>query len=94
MVHLINGFDREHIYTKSGTESTGAFHSKESKYKNYFIWHDEDGWPENESYECWWGLNNHPKLNYEDSHELMKNIMDTAAKWLKNHITPTAGELM
>lgn len=75
--------DREHIYTKSGTESTGAFHSKESKYKNYFIWHDEDGWPENESYECWWGLNNHPKLNYEDSHELMKNIMDTAAKWLK-----------
>lgn len=71
--------DREGIYSKN---NIGAYHSENSPYKDYFIW-EENTWPDNENYTCWWGLKNHPKLNYENSHELMKSIMNTAAKWLK-----------
>ena len=67
--------DREKIYEKDG-KSSGAFWSKESPYRDYFIWKD-DG-----SYDGWWGFSNHPKLNYENSPKLMEEIMKSAEKWV------------
>lgn len=67
--------DREKIYEKDG-KSNGAFWSKESPYRDYFIWKD-DG-----SYDGWWGFSNHPKLNYENSPKLMEEIMKSAEKWV------------
>jgi alpha-glucosidase len=69
--------------TTSGEYSypQGAYRDEKSPYKNYFLWYDED-WPNNDCYDGWWGNENHPKLNYEDSPELYRYIMDVARKWV------------
>jgi alpha-glucosidase len=74
--------DREKIYAKSGYP-VGAYWSRESPYKDFFIWGNENGWPENGSYESWWNFSNHPKLSYETSPKLLEKIMDIGCKWLK-----------
>lgn len=59
----------------------GAYEHKNSDYKDYFIWHKHD-WPNNNSYDGWWGHDNHPKLNFEASQELYDYMMYIAAKWV------------
>ena len=74
--------DREHIYMASehGYDA-GAFIAKESPYHNYFSF-SADEWPDNGSYEGWWGYNTLPKLNYEGSKELEDYILDIGRKWV------------
>ncbi|MBN2656576.1 MAG: glycoside hydrolase family 13 protein [Spirochaetales bacterium] len=69
--------DREHIY-----EEEGAYESADSPYAEYYVF-EEDDWPDNESYEAWWGFKTLPKLNYEGDPALEKAIMDVIAKWVE-----------
>ncbi|HBD92589.1 MAG: hypothetical protein A2015_05795 [Spirochaetes bacterium GWF1_31_7] len=72
--------DREHLYPEDG-----AYESKESKFKNFFKF-KEDAWPDNESYEAWWGYKTLPKLHFEASEELVDSILNVAGKWIKDGI--------
>lgn len=67
--------DREGFYEKAGYP-TGAYNSEKSIYRNYFRWN------ENGSYDSWWGHDNHPKLNYEQSQELYNYILEIGKKWV------------
>lgn len=67
--------DREGFYAKSGYEK-GAYGNEDSPYRSYFKW-NEDG-----SYDGWWGHENHPKLNYEQSEELYNYILNIGRKWV------------
>ena len=67
--------DREGFYEKNGYEA-GAFKNKDSKYRNYFKWIDD------EHYDGWWGHDNHPKLNFEGSKELYDYILGIGKKWV------------
>ncbi len=76
--------DRELIYQYAEGYETGAYVAKESPYRNYFIFGNEDAsnWPYNGSYKGWWNHNTLPKLNYEGSKELEEYILEIAKKWL------------
>lgn len=74
--------DKEGFYNASGNYPVGAYSSKDSIYHNYFKWFDMDNWPNNNSYDGWWGYDNHPKLNFEDSKELYDYILEIGAKWV------------
>jgi len=69
------------FYKRAG-EETGAFHSEESPYHNYFLWHEGGKWPGNTYYDGWWANSNAPKLNYEDSPELFNYIIEIGKKWV------------
>lgn len=73
--------DRERIYEDTDGYETGAYISKDSIYRQYFLF-QQDRWPYNSAYEGWWGHNTLPKLNYEGSKELFEYIMHIAAKWV------------
>lgn len=73
--------DREKIYRKEEGYEPGAYISKESPYHTYFRFH-ESVWPDNPSYDGWWGHDTLPKLNYEDSPALYEDIMRIARKWV------------
>jgi len=62
-------------------EMAGAYHSKDSPYHDYFMWHG-DNWPNNNAYYGWWDNLNHPKLNYENSQELFDYILSVGKKWV------------
>ena len=62
--------DREKIYEKDGGYEPGAYLSADSPYRDFFLFKDANGWPDNDSYEGWWGHNTLPKLNYEGSEKL------------------------
>ncbi len=72
--------DKEKIYENSGYK-VGAYSSEDSVYHNYFKWNDTS-WPNNNKYDSWWGHDNHPKLNVENSKELETYILDIAKKWV------------
>lgn len=74
--------DREQIYEHSDDYKSGAYMSKDSPYRTFFKFWDENGWPENKSYDGWWGHDTLPKLNYEDSEKLQEYIMEIARKWV------------
>lgn len=76
--------DREKIYERQGGYVPGAYASADSPYRNFFKFKDtaDSAWPDNQSYEGWWGHNTLPKLNYEGSPELYQYILDIAKKWL------------
>lgn len=74
--------DREKIYAASGEYEDGAFISKDSPYRDFFRFKNENAWPDNTTYEGWWDYDTLPKLNYEDSEELYDYIMRIAAKWV------------
>jgi alpha-glucosidase len=59
----------------------GAYQSPDSPYLDYFLWFDKD-WPNNDCYDGWWGNDNHPKLNFEDSPALMEYVLTVAKKWV------------
>lgn len=73
--------DREKIYKKEEGYAPGAYVSEDSPYHTYFRFH-ENNWPDNSSYDGWWGHDTLPKLNYEDSKELFEDIMRIARKWV------------
>nr|WP_317282942.1 glycoside hydrolase family 13 protein [uncultured Sellimonas sp.] len=73
--------DREKIYQKIGGYEPGAYPDSDSPYKEFFRFYDENAWPDNGSYDGWWGHDNHPKLNY-DSTKLENYILGIAKKWV------------
>ena len=76
--------DRERIYEQQEGYEKGAFVSADSKYRNFFKFtQDGEGdWPYNKNYQAWWGFETLPKLNYEDSEELEKYILEIGRKWV------------
>lgn len=73
--------DREKIYdTQEGYEK-GAYVSANSPYRTYFNF-SLDSWPDNGSYDGWWGHDTLPKLKYQDSPALFEDIMRIARKWV------------
>ncbi len=73
--------DREGIYGMTGDYAKGAYEDAASPYRKFFDFRN-DNWPNNGSYDGWWGFDTLPKLNYEASPELCDKIMDVAAKWV------------
>ena len=73
---------REKIYEKDGGYEPGAYLSADSPYRDFFLFKDANGWPDNDSYEGWWGHNTLPKLNYEGSEKLYQYVLDIAKRWL------------
>jgi len=72
--------DTQGFYKAAGYPM-GAFHSRDSQYREYFLWH-EHNWPNNNGYDGWWGNTNHPKLNFEDSPKLCEYILEIGKKWV------------
>ncbi|MCC8017812.1 MAG: glycoside hydrolase family 13 protein [Lachnospiraceae bacterium] len=74
--------DREKIYRDSEDFEPGAYETADSRYHNYFRFQNESAFPDNGTYEGWWGLDTLPKLNYEGSPELEEYILQIAKKWV------------
>ena len=77
--------DREKLYSRSKDEyEPGAYESKDSPYNLFFEFFDErdEAWPDNKSYDGWWGNETLPKLYYETSNRLRKEILGVVQKWL------------
>jgi alpha-glucosidase len=72
--------DKEGFYSGRGYPN-GAYREEGSPYHSYFKWYDSN-WPNNDCYDSWWGFDNHPKLNYEQSDELYQYMMGIARKWV------------
>lgn len=73
--------DRECIYEDKEGYEKGAFVDRESPYRTFFKFYEEE-WPYNTTYDGWWGNDTLPKLNYEDSPKLFEYIMQVARKWV------------
>ncbi|MBO4903442.1 MAG: glycoside hydrolase family 13 protein [Lachnospiraceae bacterium] len=73
--------DREKIYENRIGFETGAYITKNSPYRRYFDF-TLDNWPDNGSYDGWWGHDTLPKLNYEGSDALCRYIMRVGEKWV------------
>ncbi len=73
--------DREKIYRGNEAYHTGAYETKDSPYHDFFRFY-EDGWPDNGSYEGWWGFDTLPKLNYEGSEALCEYVLEIGRKWV------------
>lgn len=74
--------DREGIYEGKEGYLPGAYASADSPYRNFFYFHNDQEWPNNGSYDGWWGHDTLPKLNYEGSRELYDYILGIARKWV------------
>ena len=76
--------DRERIYEYQEGYEKGAYISADSKYRNFFKFtqEEEGSWPYNKNYQAWWNFETLPKLNYEDSVELEKYILEIGRKWV------------
>ena len=74
--------DRERIYEGSKDFATGAFVSGDSPYRDFFQFNDKNAWPNNWTYNGWWGHDTLPKLNYEGSKELEEYILNIGRKWV------------
>lgn len=74
--------DREGLYAAKGTYPPGAYASFDSPYRSYFKFHNQEAWPDNATYVGWWGMETLPKLNYEESPELVEHIYRIAEKWV------------
>lgn len=74
--------DRERIYEGRPGYADGAFVSEFSPYHDYFEFYPGHEWPYNEYYDGWWGHNTLPKLNYEESEKLQKEVLEIGRKWV------------
>ena len=74
--------DREKIYDDAEDFEPGAFATKDSPYHSYFHFQNDNAFPDNVTYEGWWGHDTLPKLNYEESPELEAYILNVAKKWV------------
>lgn len=67
--------DREHIYSTSPEQyASGAYESFNSPYHTFFKFYSNQ-WPDNNSYDGWWGNDTLPKLNYEEADTLEQYIL-------------------
>ncbi len=73
--------NREKIYRRQEGYPAGAYESANSPYRSYFSF-SRDEWPDNDSYEGWWGYETLPKLNYEGSEELWREVLRIGRKWV------------
>lgn len=73
--------DAEGIYERLPGGHRGAFASKKSPYAGYFRFR-EDAWPSNGTYDAWWDFPTLPKLDYENSEELCRYILEIGRKWV------------
>jgi len=74
--------DREHIYSNSlDRYQAGASIDEQSPYHTFFKFYNNQ-WPENISYDGWWGNCTLPKLNYESSPKLEEYILNIGRKWV------------
>ena len=80
--HRLVWLDRERIYENAPGYEKGAYIDKESPYHNYFQFHDENKFPYNGSYDGWWGHDTLPKLNYENSRQLLDYVLYIGRKWV------------
>lgn len=71
--------DRERIYKRSGRYPAGAYQDSQSPYADYFRFNDAE---DRGSYDGWWGHETLPKLYYENSRSLYREIMKIAEKWI------------
>ncbi|WP_296838111.1 glycoside hydrolase family 13 protein [Butyrivibrio sp.] len=67
--------DKELIY------EDGAFLSEDSPYHKWFDFKKKK-WPENNTYDGWWGYDTLPKLNFEGSRSLQEYILRLGRKWV------------
>ncbi len=74
--------DREGIYKSRGDYEPGAYEDQESPYHTYFKFENEWAWPDNGTYVGWWNMETLPKLNYEESPDLVEHIYKIAEKWV------------
>ena len=74
--------DRERIYEGTEGYEKGAYLDQNSPWHDYFRFGEKGSWPCNDDYEGWWDHKTLPKLNYEDSANLRKEILRIARKWL------------
>lgn len=74
--------DRERIYENQEGYQKGAYVSADSPYRSFFQFNDQNRWPYNPTYDGWWGHDTLPKLNYEDSPQLVEDILRVAKKWV------------
>ncbi len=74
--------DRERIYEEAPGYEKGAYVSADSPYRNWFLFHDQNRWPYNNTYDGWWGHDTLPKLHYEGSQELFEYILKIGEKWV------------
>ena len=72
--------DREKFYESAGGVP-GAYAAKDSPYHDYFRFAKDD-WPDNASYEGWWGNDTLPKLNIDGCEELAGEILRIGRKWV------------
>lgn len=73
--------DKEGIYENAEGFEKGAYKHKDSPYNTFFKFR-RDEWPDNSSYDGWWGYDTLPKLNYEESPILEEYILKIAKKWV------------
>lgn len=69
--------DREGIYREKEGFEPGAYQDKNSPYREFFRFTDEEP-----GYEAWWDVETLPKLDYENSRKLWDTIFAVAEKWL------------
>ena len=74
--------DRERIYENQEGYEKGAYVSADSPYRSFFCFQDQNRWPYNPTYDGWWTHDTLPKLNYEESEELCRTILDVGRKWV------------
>ena len=76
--------DREGIYEGQEGYAPGAYKKKDSPYHDFFRFfsNNDSDWPDNKSYDGWWGNDTLPKLNYEGSQELEDYIIRIGKKWV------------
>lgn len=74
--------DRERIYENAPGYEKGAYIAQDSPYHNYFHFYDENKFPYNGTYDGWWGHDTLPKLNYENSKELLDYVLYIGRKWV------------
>ncbi|MDD7642633.1 MAG: glycoside hydrolase family 13 protein [bacterium] len=74
--------DREEIYRQNPVYDKGAYIDRDSSYRDFFRFQDQNAWPYNTTYEGWWGHDTLPKLNYDDSKELYQYILEIGKKWV------------
>lgn len=74
--------DKERIYKCSSEQyEAGAYEKYESPYHTFFKFYS-NMWPDNNSYDGWWGHDTLPKLNYEESEKLEEYILNIGRKWV------------
>ena len=80
--HMMN---RERLYKPENGYEKGAYESRDSAFHDFFNFEKdtEADWPDNDSYEKWWGMETLPKLNYESAGKCEKYIFDIARRWIK-----------